>query len=283
MLSINNNSSAYNAAATLFKISRQLEETQKRLATGKVINDAADNPAGLVISKQLQSQIAGVEQALNNTERGKSLIKTAEKALDTMNDLLEKAKKLVLDNLNSATSAEARTANQTELNNIVQSLTRIAQNTRYGSRNLLDGTFSSMRFQLGNGANEFVNFTITNMNASAIGVVSGNTYSSLASLDGLNASTASYTDVLAVIEDAITDVTTERGRLGAFITNTLDTNYNSLKILREELLKSKGVIEDADMAEESLKFNKQSAQYQLALMTLQQSNQRTGLILNLFG
>lgn len=283
MLSINNNRAAYNASLTLYRISRGLEETQLRLATGKKINNAEDNPAGLVIAKQLQSQIAGVEQAIANTERGKSLVKTAEKALETMNDLLEKAKKLVLDNLNAATSAEAKTANQTELNNIVKALTRIAQNTKYGSTNLLDGTFSSMRFQLGGGASEFVNFSITNMNASAIGIVSGNTYSHLAALDGLNASSASYADVLAVIEDAITDVTTERGRLGAFITNTLDTNQNSLKILRDELLKSKGVIEDADMAEESVKFNKQTAQYQLAMMTLQQSNQRSGLILNLFG
>ncbi|MCS7317458.1 MAG: flagellin [Candidatus Dojkabacteria bacterium] len=283
MLSINTNKPAFNAATIAFKISSDLEKTQMRMATGKKINSAADNPAGLVIVKQLDSQIAGVEQAINNTKNGISLIKTAENALDEMNKLLEKAKKLTLDNLNASTSAEAREANQTEINNIVQTINRIAQNTRFGTTNLLDGTFSNRRFQLGEGGSEFVTFSISNMQATQIGVVTGNAYANLNALDGLNSGTANYSDVLAVINDAINDVTAERGRLGAFQSNTLETNLNSLNERRQQLLKSKGVIEDADMAEESVTYNKQLAQYQLALLTLQQSNQRAGQILSLFG
>jgi flagellin len=283
MLSINNNLPANNAANILSKISKDMQTTQERLATGKRINSAADNPAGLVIVKQLESQIAGINQALDNTKTAISLVKTAETAHDEMNKLLEKAKKLTLANLDGATSAEAKVANQTELNNIVDSIERIADNTKFGTTKLLDGTFTSKNFQIGGNVGETVSLSITNMQTANLGTGGGGSVANLGAVKGLTASTADYEDVLAVVNDAIDDVTTQRGSLGAFETNTLQSNLNTLTVTKEQLTASQGVIEDADMAEESVKYNKQLAQYQLALMTLQQSNQQSGQVLSLFG
>ncbi len=283
MLSINTNSSAINALNTINRINKEMMITQQRLATGKKINSAADNPAGLVIAKQLESQLAGVTQAIDNTKTAVSLVKTAEAAHDEMNKLLEKAKKLTLSNLDAATSAEAKIANQTELDNIVDSIERIADNTKFGTTKLLDGSFSAKNFQIGGNAGETVALSITDVQTANLGTGGGGGLGNLAAVKGLDSTSADYNDVLAVLDDAINDVTTQRGALGAFQTNTLESNLNSLVVTKEQLTASKSVIEDADMAEESMQLNKQMAQYQLALMTLQQSNQRSGQILSLFG
>jgi flagellin len=200
-----------------------------------------------------------------------------------MNKLLEKAKKLTLSNLDAATSAEAKVANQTELNNIVDSIERIADNTKFGTTKLLDGTFTGKNFQIGGNAGETVSLDITDMQTANLGTGGGGGLGNLAAVKGLDSTSADYNDVLGVLDDAINDVTTQRGALGAFQTNTLESNLNSLVVTKEQLTASKSVIEDADMAEESVQLNKQLAQYQLALMTLQQSNQRSGQILSLFG
>jgi flagellin len=283
MLSINTNMSAINALNTINRINKDMLTTQQRLATGKKINSAADNPAGLVIVKQLESQLAGVTQAIDNTKTAVSLVKAAESAHDEMNKLLEKAKKLTLSNLDAATSAEAKVANQTELNNIVDSIERIADNTKFGTTKLLDGTFTGKNFQIGGNAGETVSLDITDMQTANLGTGGGGGLGNLAAVKGLDSTSADYNDVLGVLDDAINDVTTQRGALGAFQTNTLESNLNSLVVTKEQLTASKSVIEDADMAEESVQLNKQLAQYQLALMTLQQSNQRSGQILSLFG
>jgi flagellin len=283
MLSINTNSSAINALNTINRINKEMMITQQRLATGKKINSAADNPAGLVIAKQLESQLAGVTQAIDNTKTAVSLVKTAEAAHDEMNKLLEKAKKLTLSNLDAATSAEAKVANQTELDNIVDSIERIADNTKFGTTKLLDGTFTGKNFQIGGNAGETVSLDITDVQTANLGTGGGGGLGNLAAVKGLDSTSADYNDVLGVLDDAINDVTTQRGALGAFQTNTLESNLNSLVVTKEQLTASKSVIEDADMAEESMQLNKQMAQYQLALMTLQQSNQRSGQILSLFG
>jgi len=283
MLSINTNMSAINALNTINRINKDMMTTQQRLATGKKINSAADNPAGLVIVKQLESQLAGVTQAIDNTKTAVSLVKAAESAHDEMNKLLEKAKKLTLSNLDAATSAEAKVANQTELNNIVDSIERIADNTKFGTTKLLNGTFTGKNFQIGGNAGETVSLDITDMQTANLGTGGGGGLANLAAVKGLVSTAANYNDVLGVLDDAINDVTTQRGALGAFQTNTLESNLNSLVVTKEQLTASKSVIEDADMAEESVQLNKQLAQYQLALMTLQQSNQRSGQILSLFG
>jgi flagellin len=283
MLSINTNSSAINALNTINRINKEMMITQQRLATGKKINSAADNPAGLVIAKQLESQLSGVTQAIDNTKTAVSLVKIAEAAHDEMNKLLEKAKKLTLSNLDAATSDEAKVANQTELDNIADSIERIADNTKFGTTKLLDGTFTAKIFQIGGNAGETVSLTITDVQTDNLGSGNGGGLANLAAIKGLDSTTADYEDVLTVLDKSISDVTTQRGALGAFQTNTLESNLNSLIVSKEQLIASKSVIEDADMAEESVQLNKQMAQYQLALMTLQQSNQRSGQILSLFG
>lgn len=115
--------------------------SMSRLATGLRINTAADDPAGLIVSESFRAQIAGIDQALRNNQDAINYTKTAEAALDEVSKLLRDARSLSIASSNSATLSESqRQANQNQLNSIINSVTRIAQTTSYGTRKLLDGS-----------------------------------------------------------------------------------------------------------------------------------------------
>jgi flagellin len=138
---INQNITSLNAWRNLNKTDRSMSSTMEKLSSGLRINKAADDPSGLVISEQMRAQVVGLNAAIKNSEKGISMIQTAEGALDKVHGLLDKMRGLALDSANSATSdANMLAANQAELDNIIDTITRISDNTQYGTKKLLDGT-----------------------------------------------------------------------------------------------------------------------------------------------
>lgn len=118
-----------------------LSQSITRLSTGLRINSAADDPAGLIIANSFKAQIAGVDAAMQNSQDAINYTKTAEGALDEVNKLLNDARGLAVAAGNNGTLSSAQIqANQSQLNSIVSSITRIAQNTQYGTKKLLDGS-----------------------------------------------------------------------------------------------------------------------------------------------
>ena len=140
-ISLLNNSSAINAYNILTSVNDQMAKSQQRLSTGKKLT--TDGPADLVISKQFESQISGINAALKNVDNATNLVKTAESSMDEMNKLLDRAKTLSLSSMDGTKSSVERTANNQELQNIIESITRIADTTKFGSKNLLNGDMSS--------------------------------------------------------------------------------------------------------------------------------------------
>ena len=128
----------------LRNLSNTTVETGKsmtRLSTGLRINSAADDPAGLIVSENFRAQITGLDQAVRNNQDAMNYAKTAEGALDEVNKLLNDARSLAVASGNGATLSDAqRQANQTQLNSIVNSITRISDNTSYGEKKLLNGS-----------------------------------------------------------------------------------------------------------------------------------------------
>ncbi|MBI5016514.1 MAG: hypothetical protein HZB55_13625 [Deltaproteobacteria bacterium] len=140
-LMINQNITALNAWRNLGKTDRSMSSTMERLSSGLRINKASDNPSGLVISEQMRAQVAGMKAAIQNSEKGVSMIQTAEAALDKMHTLLDKMRGLALDSANSAVNDKNMlAANQAEVTNILETISRIAANTQYGTKRLLDGS-----------------------------------------------------------------------------------------------------------------------------------------------
>ncbi len=135
------NITALNAWRQLNQISGQLGKSVERISSGYRINRAADDPAGLVLSETMRAQIVGQEQALKNTQDGISMIQTAEGALTEIHSLLDSMRALALHAANTAAvTADAIAADQQQMDSAIESINRIAQNTAYAGKKLLDGS-----------------------------------------------------------------------------------------------------------------------------------------------
>ncbi|HVL39885.1 MAG TPA: flagellin [Fimbriimonadaceae bacterium] len=138
---VNTNVTAMNALRNLGTTNTEFSQSISRLSTGLRINQAADDPAGLIISETFRAQISGLEQAMKNSQDAINYAKTAEGALDEVNRLLRDARSLAVASGNTGALTEAQVqANQSQLNSIVNSITRIAQQTQFGTKKLLDGS-----------------------------------------------------------------------------------------------------------------------------------------------
>jgi flagellin len=161
-LRINHNIAALNGQRNLLKNDMMISKSLEKLSSGLRINRAADDAAGLIISEQMRSQITGLGQAISNSETAVNMVQTAEGALDEINTLLNKARELALHAANEgANDTTQLVADQSELDNIVDSVNRIASNTQFGTKKLLDGTLSNA----------------TSNNASVLSVKLGSSYS----------------------------------------------------------------------------------------------------------
>jgi flagellin len=140
-LSLANNVGALNAQHNLTRSSNSLNKSIERLSSGFKVNRGADGPAALVISEKQRAQIAGLRQAIDNTEKAVSVVQTAEGALNEISSILVKVRSLALDSANAGVNDEdAFAANQAEIDNALDTINRIANNTQFGEKNLLDGS-----------------------------------------------------------------------------------------------------------------------------------------------
>ncbi|MFO1093769.1 MAG: flagellin [Planctomycetaceae bacterium] len=140
-LIIANNVASLNAQHNLNRSSTALARSIERLSSGLKVNRGADGPAALVISEKQRAQIAGLDQAIQNTEKAVSVVQTAEGALNEINSLLVKVRSLALDSANTGVNdSDALAANQAEISNALDTINRIANYTQFGTKHLLDGS-----------------------------------------------------------------------------------------------------------------------------------------------
>lgn len=138
---VNTNVTAMNALRNVGATNTEFGKAINRLSTGFRINVAADDPAGLIISETFRAQIAGIDQAVRNSQDAINFAKTAEGALDEVNRLLRDARALAVNSGNTGTLSEQQIqANQNQFASIVSSVTRIANQTQFGTKKLLDGS-----------------------------------------------------------------------------------------------------------------------------------------------
>lgn len=165
---INNNISAMTALRNVGNTNIEAQRSITRLSTGLRINSGADDPAGLIISETFRAQIGGLEQAIRNNQDAINFGKTAEGALAEISKLLKDARALAVTGANSATLSEAQVqANQQQLNSIAESITRISEQTQFGSKKLLDGSAGVVASSISATNINYVSFTGT-FNGTAI-------------------------------------------------------------------------------------------------------------------
>jgi flagellin len=178
---------------------------------------------------------------------------------------------LAVDSSNGAVNdADMFAANQAEFAEALGSITRISDNTQFGTKKLLDGSVSSATFQVGSDAGQEVSVTIADMDATALGVAG------LLVSDASSASSA-----ITTIDTAINTVSTTRGTLGALQADNLEVQYDSLRISYENLQAAESTIRDTDMTKEMAEFTKLQIMMQAGTAMLAQANQLPNNVLQL--
>jgi flagellin len=166
---INTNVASLNAQRNLTKSQGDLATSLQRLSSGLRINSAKDDAAGLAISQRMTTQIRGLDQARRNANDGISLAQTAEGALQSSSDILQRIRELAVQSMNATNSTSDRAALNSEVQQNLQELQRIASNTDFNGQKLLDGSFTAATFQVGANANQTITATSGNFNTNAYG------------------------------------------------------------------------------------------------------------------
>jgi len=167
---INTNIASLNAQRNLNTSQGALATSLQRLSSGLRINSAKDDAAGLAIADRMTSQIRGLNQASRNANDGISLAQVAEGALGEANNILQRIRELAIQSANSTNSATDRLALQSEVNQLISELDRIASTTSFNGLKLLDGSFVAQNFQVGADANQTINVSVSAATAAELGV-----------------------------------------------------------------------------------------------------------------
>ncbi|MGE7695955.1 flagellin Hag [Lysinibacillus sp. NPDC094177] len=272
---IQHNISALNTHRNLSFNNTEASKNLEKLSSGYKINRAGDDAAGLAISEKMRGQIRGLDMATKNSQDSISLIQTAEGALNETHAILQRMRELAVQSRND-TNDEA-TNDRTNLNDEVaqlqQEITRIANQTEFNNKKLLNGSQSTngLTFQIGANTGQTINLKITTMTATKLGVAT-------AAVKVDKGSAASK--AIATIDAAINTVSKTRSGLGA-VQNRLEHTINNLGAASENLTAAESRIRDTDMAKEMMSFTKNNILMQAAQSMLAQANQQPQGVLQL--
>lgn len=270
---INHNINAMNTHRQLTFNNGNAAKSMEKLSSGYRINRASDDAAGLAISEKMRNQIRGMDQASRNSQDAISLIQTAEGALNETHAMLQRMAELTTQAANETITSSDASKIQAEITQLTEQINNIADQTKFNTKALLDGSTSSLTFQVGANAGETISLNLTNNTASALGV------GSLTALDGTN-STASAN--LTLIQNAINTVSENRSDLGS-VQNRLEHTINNLGTTSENLQAAESRIRDVDMAKEMMNMTKNNILTQAAQSMLAQANQQPQGVLQLLG
>jgi flagellin len=261
-LRINNNVEAFNAHRQLVSTSDRASKSMERLSSGYRINRAADDAAGLAISEKLRGQIRGLSQAQRNAQDGVSLVQTAEGSLNEVHSMLQRVRELAVQYQNGTLSTSDKAAITAEAAQLASEIERIGTTTNFNGIKLLDGSASTVSFQVGANDNDQITVTTESLG------------SKVGSID------VSQASAISAIDAAIGNVSTLRSTFGA-VQNRLEHTLNNISTYQENLTASESRIRDVDMASEMVEFSKDQILQQAGTSMLAQANQAPQAVLSL--
>jgi len=275
---INTNVQSLVAQNALAVNNRSLSKAMQQLSTGRRINSAGDDAAGLAIANKMTAQIRGLNQAVRNANDGISLLQTAEGATQEVTNMLQRMRELAVQAANDTYSDTDRSALQTEYDELASEITRISDNTKWNDMEVFDtsasgsiGTSGTVTFQVGIGgtSGSTISATFEAIDASTL-EVSG---LSLTSQSGAQSA-------LSTLDDAIATVDTFRATLGAKI-NRLGYAADNLASISENTAASRSRVLDTDYAAATTDLARTQIIQQAATAMLAQANQQPQTVLTL--
>ena len=261
---INTNVSSLNAQRNLTTSQSSLSTSMQRLSSGLRVNSAKDDAAGLAIADRMNAQIRGINVAIRNANDGISLAQTAEGALATVTDVLQRMRELAVQAQNGSNGTSDRVNLDTEFQQLSAEITRIASQTKFNGTAIVGAGAGAQVFQVG--ANNGDTMTIT---TATITTVAG---------DVLTSATAST--AMTAIDTALDTITTNRATYGAAMSR-FEFAISNLQITGENQQAARGRIMDADFASETANLSRAQILQQAGTAMVAQANQLPQQVLQL--
>lgn len=270
MTVIGTNIGSLRAANAARSATSMLNTSMERLSSGKRINSAKDDAAGLAIASSMTAQIRGMNQAVRNANDGISMAQTAEGGLAEITNMLQRVRELAVQSSSGTYSDEDRTNLQSEVTELTSQITDILSNSKFNGVNLFDGTAGSsgtVTIQTGSEATDTVDLDFSDIDLD-----------DAVAVDISDAADAQ--DALDTIDDALTTVNTARATLGAS-QNRLQSVVNNLTQTATNLTDARSRIEDTDFSAETAALAKAQILSQASTAMLAQANQSQQGVLQL--
>ena len=266
---VNTNIPSVAASRALYETRKDLETAMERLSSGKRINGAKDDAAGLTVVSRMKAQIASLNQAVRNANDGISLAQTYDGAADEIDGILVRMRELATQSANGTYLTADRTNLNQEFQHLVSEINRIADKTDWNGTFSLAATAATVTVQAGFDSTDTISISLADLNTSSLGF----TADTLATVTDAGNS-------IAVIDGAISTVMEARAKIGA-ITNRLEHTSSNLMNVVQRTEEAKSRILDADFAAESAALARANVLAQAGTAMLAQANQTPQYILTL--
>ena len=277
-LVVNTNLGSLSAQRSLATSGTELKTAMERLSSGKKINTAADDAAGFAIAERMTAQIRGLNMATKNANDGLAMLAVIENATNDVTDMLQRMRELAVQAANDTNGSTDRSFLQEEVNSLISEVNRVANQTVYNNKVVLDGSLNGS-IQVGTEAGQNVDFAIDSIKTDDLGYTDdGGSFNSISSISLNSATEAS--DALSTITAAIEQVASDRASYGA-LQNRLEYTVSNLMNVAEFTTSARSRIEDADFAAESARLAKAQVLQQTGTAMLAQANQAPQLVLQL--
>ena len=270
-LSVATNIGALAASKAASSVNRTMEDSMARLSSGKRINSAADDSAGLAIAARLTSEARGLDMAARNAADGQAMINTIESAHNEIQNILQRMRELAVQGANDTNGNDDRANIRRELTELHEEIDAIKNQTKWAGQTLIS-TGSTFKFQIGDEANEQLTVTTTAIASASLSVGSTQV--------GSLSSSADFSSFVTTVNNAISSVSGYRAEYGAN-SNRLDHVMSNLATNAESVKASLGRIEDTDYAAETTSLAKTQILQQAATSMLAQANASKQTILSL--
>ncbi len=255
---------------TLANISDRIAMHQLRLATGKRINSAYEDPAGYMLARGLESRRRGLESALANVSNAQNILDVAEGGYSSIMDILETMKEKAVQAADGSLSSTQRAAIDDQVSALITEIDEIVDGTTFNDQSLIDGTYSSVSFQTGETASETMSVSLNDADSAALGINS----ISLATQASANAALTTIDSAINTLADRLKDVGEYKIRLQSKEANLKNAVTNTEAV--------RSTIEDADFAKEQMNVMKLQIMQQTSLSAISQANSAPQLVLSLF-
>ncbi len=288
---INTNVASLNAQRNLSSSQTSLGTTLQRLSSGLRVNSAKDDAAGLAIAERMNTQVRGMSVATRNANDAISLAQTAEGALGTIGDSLQRMRELAVQSANGTNTEKDRISLQAEFNQLQKEITRVVSGTKFNDTELFTDA-TAFTFQVGAGTNTATDQIEVTRNQLS-GGTAGTSGSVVAGTDAANAILTTVTTVSDIktdassalnaikdIDAAIDAINSERATYGA-AQNRFQAVISNLQVASENTAAARGRIMDADFATETANLSRTQILQQAGTAMLAQANSLPQNVLSL--